>query len=102
EPWSIAPSPRDGPASARIMHRRTRVDPRLAVHARTEASMMSSGLMPIVRLAAVAVALPVFASACVPSDALTPKTPSTLEAALADVAHPALDNVASTFSGAGI
>ncbi len=50
----------------------------------------------------VALVLPVIADACVSADALAPKTPPpTLVAALADVAHPAL-NYASQFFGAGI
>jgi hypothetical protein len=54
------------------------------------------------RSLAAAVALPVLAGACVPDDALTPRVPSTLDAALADLTHPALDVVAATFSGAGL
>ena len=49
------------------------------------------------------VALPLFASACVSAaDPTQPLVPSTLDAALADVAHPALDWAAEFFSGAGI
>ena len=56
---------------------------------------------PFHRLVA-AVALPVLAGACVPDDALTPRVPSTLDAALADVAHPALNFSSLWFSGAGV
>ena len=49
-----------------------------------------------------ALALPVLASACVPSDATSPKVEPTLTAALADIAHPALDWASRFFSGAGV
>lgn len=49
-----------------------------------------------------AVALPILAGACVPAeDALTPKVAPTLDAALADIAHPALNWAEGFFSGAG-
>jgi len=46
-----------------------------------------------------AAAVPMFAIGCVPADALTPKVQPTLDAALADVSHPALDFVSKFFSG---
>ena len=46
--------------------------------------------------------VPVLATACVPADALRPKIPSTLDGALAEVAHPALDWASGFFSGAGV
>jgi hypothetical protein len=49
-----------------------------------------------------AIALPVLASACVSVDATKPLVPSTLDAALNDVAHPALDRASAWFSGAGV
>jgi hypothetical protein len=50
-----------------------------------------------------AAALPVLASACASADALAPKVPPpSLDAALADVAHPALDWPSRFFSGAGV
>lgn len=49
-----------------------------------------------------ALALPVFASACVPADATSPKVAPTLDAAFADIAHPALDWASRFFSGAGV
>ena len=52
-------------------------------------------------LAAIA-ALYVLAGACMPADALSPHVPSTLDAALAEVAHPALDYASAAFSGAGV
>jgi hypothetical protein len=61
--------------------------------------------MPIlhrVRPAVLALALPIFAGACVSVDATTPLVPPTLDAALADVAHPALDWASQWFSGANI
>jgi hypothetical protein len=48
---------------------------------------------------AVAVSLLALQGACVPDNALTPKVESTLDAALADVSHPALDFVSKFFSG---
>jgi hypothetical protein len=52
---------------------------------------------------AAALALPVIAGACVPADALAPKTPPpTLDAALGDVAHPALNFASAFFSGRGV
>ena len=51
----------------------------------------------------VAVALPIVAGACVSAaDPTQPLVPSTLNGALADVAHPALDWAAAFFSGANI
>ena len=47
-------------------------------------------------------ALPVLASACVPADATAPKVEPTLDAALAEIAHPALDWPSRFFSGAGV
>ena len=64
--------------------------------------MVSSGLVVRFRGLVVAVTLPVVAGACVPEDALIARAPNSLGAALADLAHPALDNVAATFSGAGV
>src|SRR5258705_9064011 len=64
--------------------------------------MVSSGLVLHFRRLDAAVALPVIAGACVPEDVLTARAPNTLDAALADLAHLALDNVAATFSGAGV
>jgi len=59
---------------------------------------MTAGLRTIVA----ALALPVLASGCVSADALTPKLPPpTLDAALADVAHPALE-WPSRFFGVGV
>lgn len=49
-----------------------------------------------------ALAMPVLASACVPADATSPKVEPTLDAALAEVAHPALDWASRFFSGAGV
>jgi hypothetical protein len=49
-----------------------------------------------------ALALPVLASACVPADATAPGVEPTLDAAFADVAHPALDWASRFFSGAGV
>jgi hypothetical protein len=54
------------------------------------------------RCLVVAIALPVLAAACVPDDALTPKVPPTLDAALADIAHPALDRASEFFSAANV
>jgi hypothetical protein len=54
------------------------------------------------RTLSAALALPVLASACVPADATSPKDEATLTAALADVAHPALDWPSRFFSGAGV
>jgi len=54
------------------------------------------------RTLAAVVALPVVAGACIPADALTPHVTSTLDAALAEVAHPALDYASAAFSGAGL
>jgi hypothetical protein len=54
------------------------------------------------RTAVLAVALPIVASVCVADDSLTPKVPPTLDAALADVANPALDWASAWFSGANI
>src|SRR5690242_14301240 len=62
-------------------------------------SCMSAALRTIVA----ATALPILASACVSADALAPKVPPpSLDAALADVAHPALDWPSRFFSGAGV
>ena len=66
--------------------------------ARSRGICTPSGL----RTLAVAVALPVLAGACVATDATTPLVPSTLNAALGDVAHPALDWASGFFSGRGI
>src|SRR6476620_7298079 len=52
-------------------------------------------------LAAIA-ALYVLAGACMPADARSPHVPSTLDAALAEAAHPALDYASAAFSGAGM
>jgi len=54
------------------------------------------------RCLAVALALPVLAGACVPDDAFTPKVAPTLDAALTDVAHPALQWASQWFSGASV
>ena len=54
------------------------------------------------RILVAALALPVLASACVPADATSPKVEPTLDAALAEVAHPALDWASRFFSGAGV
>ena len=61
-----------------------------------------SRICPGFRTFIVAVTLPVFAGACVHVDATKPLVPSTLDAALTDVAHPALDWAAQWFSGANI
>jgi hypothetical protein len=63
---------------------------------------MSSGICTSSAFRALVVALPILAGGCVPDDALTPKVPSTLDAALAEVAHPALDYASGWFSGAGV
>lgn len=49
-----------------------------------------------------AIVLPVLAGACVATDATKPLVPSTLDQALADVAHPALDWSSTFFSGVGV
>src|SRR5262249_24626256 len=54
------------------------------------------------RTLAAVVALPVVASACVPADAPPPHVTSTLDAALAEVARPALDYASAAFSAAGL
>ena len=54
------------------------------------------------RTLAAVVALPVVAGGCIPADALTPHVASTLDAALAEIAHPALDHASAAFSGAGL
>ena len=60
-------------------------------------------ISPGLRTIVAAVALPVLASACVSADDLAPKVPPpTLDAALADVAHPALDWPSRFFSGANV
>ena len=64
---------------------------------RSRGTCTSSGPRTLVA----ALALLGFANACVSADALTPKTPSTLDAALADIAHPALNFVDAEFSGVG-
>jgi hypothetical protein len=56
----------------------------------------------LVSLRTFVLALPFFGSACVPDDAFLPKVPSTLDAALSEVAHPALDRASAWFSGADI
>ena len=57
---------------------------------------------PGFRTLVAAIALPVLASACVSADATRPLAPPTLNAALNDVAHPALDWASAWFSGAGV
>lgn len=57
---------------------------------------------PGLRTLVAALVLPVLASACVPADATAPKVEPTLDAALAEVAHPALDWPSRFFSGAGV
>lgn len=61
-----------------------------------------SRICPGFRTFIAAVTLPVFAGACVHVDATRPLVPSTLDAALIDVAHPALDWPAQFFSGTNI
>lgn len=57
--------------------------------------------LPFRRLAVV-LALPVLAGGCVPDDAFAPKVQPTLDAALTDVAHPALNWASQWFSAAGV
>jgi hypothetical protein len=49
-----------------------------------------------------ACALSVLVGGCASDSATTPKAPPTLSAALAEIAHPALDYASATFSGAGV
>jgi len=55
----------------------------------------------VFRALTLALALPVVAGACA-SDVLAPLDPPTLDAAMADLAHPALDWASAWFSGAGL